>query len=117
VISHPAVKVQFDDFAASASKLMRRGPRGSRASIPADTLLSSHDDGIMVETSVLSSLVNSDRSWRSNLSVDAKKLVEVCKNFTKLGAAGQAIEVSVEKRQLCLKFRTTRISIPTLWIK
>lgn len=89
---------------------------GEPHALPKDTLLSAHGEGILVETSVVSSLVNSDRSWSVNASVDAKRLIEVCGALRRLGAAGQGIEVSVEQRQLWLKFRTTKISIPTLWV-
>jgi hypothetical protein len=71
----------------------------------------------VVETSVVSSLVNSDQPWTVNLSVGSKRLIEVCSGLKRLGASGQEMEVRVEKRMLWLKFRTTQISIPTLWVK
>jgi hypothetical protein len=119
MLSHATLQVRFDEFAAAASRLlkMKRAPRGSKGSIPSDTLLSAHGEGILVETSVVSSLVNSDRPWNVNVSVDAKRLIEVCEVFQKLGAAGHGIEVSIEMQKLCLKFRTTKISIPTLSVE
>jgi hypothetical protein len=112
------VRVPFDDFVFAVSQLarMKRVPRGSTGNIPTDTLLSAHENGIMVETSIVSSLVNADRPWALNLSVDAKKLTEVCETLRKLGAVGQTIHVAVDGGKLNLKFRTTTISIPTLWV-
>jgi hypothetical protein len=112
------VRVSFDDFVFAVSQLprMKRAPRGSTGNIPTDTLLSAHENGIMVETSIVSSLVHADRPWALNLSIDAKKLVEVCETFRKLGAVGQTIDVAVDGRKLNMKFRTTTVSIPTLWV-
>jgi hypothetical protein len=113
------VSIQFDAFVTAASQVpkMKRAPRGIQGSIPSDTLLSSDSEGIKVETSTVSSLVRADKEWRTNVSVDAKKLIEVCAALKKLGAGGQSIKVDIQGRQLCFVFRTTKISIPTLWVK
>jgi hypothetical protein len=117
--SQSQICVQFDEFVTAASALtkMKRGPRGSSASIPSDTLLTADKDGVMVETAVLSSLVVADKPWGFNVSVDAKKLVGVCDTLKKLGATGGKVEIDVADRNLWFTFRTTKISMPTLWVK
>jgi hypothetical protein len=109
-----AVSISFDDFVIAVSQIAKisRPPRGSV--IPTDTLLSSHQDGILVETPVVSSLVLADKPWQNNTAVDARKLVEVCKTLRTLGAAGKSIQVRVSDRHLHLKFLTTTISLPTI---
>ena len=112
-------EILFDDLTAAASQLpkMKRPPAGSKATIPTDTLLSPDRNGMMVETSVISTFVPANRPWRITASVDAKKLVELCKTIKKIGAVGQMIEISVQERDMWFKFRTTKFSIPTLWVK
>ena len=119
MISQTAIQVRFDELSDAASRLMKtkRAPIGSRGSVPSDTLLSPHGEGVLVETSVVASLVSSDQRWTVNVSVDAQKLTNVCATLKKLGAAGQGIELSVKERELWLRFKTTRISIPTIWVK
>ena len=84
-------EILFDDLAAAASQLpkMNRAPAGSKGSIPSDTLLSPDHEGLMVETSVISTFIPANKPWRITASVDAKKLVEVCKTIKKIGAAGE----------------------------
>ena len=117
--SSSQVRVGFDDFATAASQLpkMKRAPRGTSGSIPSDTLLSANADGMMVETAVVSTLVNANRAWMSNVSVDTKKLLELCAALKKLGASGEEIEISLDERHVWFTFRTTKLSIFTLWVK
>lgn len=99
-----AVTVSFDDFVLAVSQMAKPGrlPRGSK--VPKDTLLSPHEDGVLVETPVVGTLVIADKPWTLNAPVDAKKL----------GAAGQSIQLSVAERQIRIKFLTTTISMPTI---
>jgi hypothetical protein len=112
-------KILFDDLAAAASQLpkMKRAPAGSRGIIPSDTLLSPDREGLLVETSVISTFIPADEPWQITASVDARKLVAICKTIKEIGAAGEMIEISVEEREMWFKFRTTKFSIPTLWVK
>lgn len=117
--SQSQIRVQFDDFATAVSQLpkMKRAPRSVAGSIPSDTLLTADREGVLVETSALSSLVNSDKPWTFNASVNAKRLIEVCSGLKRIGAARQAIDVDIQDRYLWLSFGTTKVSLPTLWVK
>lgn len=96
---------------------MKRAPRGASANIPSDTLLTSDHDGVMIETAAMSSLVNADVAWTFDVSVDAKKLVGMCGTLKKLGAEGEEVEIDVIDHNLWFTFRTTRVSMPTIWVK
>ena len=117
--SQTQIRIQFDEFAKAASFLpkMKRAPPGARASIPSDTLLTADTAGVVVETFALSSLVVADKPWNYNVSVDSKKLVGICDTLKKLGATGEEIEIDVRERSLWLAFRSTKISLPTIWVK
>lgn len=119
MISRFQVAVGFDDFAEAASLVpkLRRAPRGAKGLIPTDTLLSADPEGIVVETAAVSSLVKADKAWMFNASVDSRRLLEVCKTLKSLGANGETIKVDIQERQLWLTFRTTKICIPTLWVR
>jgi hypothetical protein len=117
--SQTQIRVRFDEFATAASVLpqMKRAPRGASASIPSDTLLTADAAGVVVETFALSSLVNADKAWAFNVSVNAKKLVGICDTLKKLGAGGNEVDLDLKDRSLWFAFRTTKISMPTLWVK
>jgi hypothetical protein len=119
IIHQAPTEILFGDFAAAASRLpkMKRAPTGSKGTIPSDTLLSPDREGLVVQTSVVSTFIHTNKPWRITASVDAKKLVEICKTIRKIGAEGETIEISVEGREMWFKFRTTRFSIPTLWVE
>ncbi|MCE9524319.1 MAG: hypothetical protein K8S25_18010 [Alphaproteobacteria bacterium] len=110
-----ALRVRFDDFADAALRIirMRRAPAGARGSIPNTTLLLADKQGISVDTGALTSLVLSDRPWTRNVAVDARQLIAVCGKLKKLGAEGEEIEISLDGRNLLMKFRSTGISIPS----
>ena len=112
--------VSFDDFSKAASQLpaMKRPPGGKLGGfIPTDTLLSKDREGLMVETSVISTYVPASRPWIIQLSINSKLLVERCQTLKQIGATGKEIEIAVKEDQLILKFNTTTFSLPTLWIE
>lgn len=113
-LSHPPVEVSAAEFRDAVSQIPgTRRPRGSV--IPRDTILQPNPKGIYVETPVMSSLVAASGPWRVVVSVDAKRLAEVCASFKKIGAfarPGDRFNVSVDKGQLKLKFGTTAVSLP-----
>lgn len=115
-LSHPPVEVSAREFRDAASKLPgARRPRGSV--VPRDTRLMPGEGGIMVETPVMSSLVPASRTWRMVVSVDARRLLQVCESFKKIEALkspDDRFAISVENGQLKVKFRTTAVSIPLL---
>jgi hypothetical protein len=49
--------------------------------------------------------------------VNAKKLVGICDTLKKLGAGGNEVDIDLKDRSLWFAFRTTKISMPTLWVK
>jgi len=112
------VSVDFDDFLDASSYSPRnKGVAGARSDIPKDILLTADPDGILVETYSLSKLVIADKSWTINASVDATKLINICKTIKKLGASGDSISIDIVGRDLILKYKTTSLSIPTVWVK
>ncbi|MEI9416216.1 hypothetical protein [Mesorhizobium sp. Cs1321R2N1] len=118
-LAHPAVEVSALDFYQAVAKLpqMRRAPAGAKGSIPKDTLLLPADGGVMIETPIMGSLVHSSPSWRIQVSADARKLLDLCERYKKLGAykdSKSVFLVSVADGELRVKFKTTTIGIPTL---
>jgi hypothetical protein len=114
------IEVSFDDFAKAVAQLpsMKRPPGGKKGGvIPTDTLLSKDREGLMVETSVISTYVPASRPWIIQASINAKLLLERCKTLKQIGASGGIIEISIKDAQLVLKFKTTIFSLPTLWIE
>ena len=76
-----------------------------------------HGNGISVETTVVASVVPASAPWRVVVSVDAKRLIEVCDGFKKVGAfrtSDDQFELSVVSGQLKVKFHTTAVSLPIL---
>lgn len=119
VLAHPPVEVNANDFYDAVSKIpkMKRGPVGAKGKIPKDTVLNPHEGGIMVETPVMGSLVWASKPWRVVASVDARKLLDLCERYKKLGVFKEAkpmFLVSVADGELRVKFKTTTIGIPTL---
>lgn len=116
--SRTQIQIQFDEFESActhSSKGIR--VRGANAQIPSDTLLSADPEGILVETFALSTLVVANKGWIFSASVDAKKLIKLCGVMKKLGAKGQSVYADISGRDFVLTFGTTRLSLPTLWIK
>lgn len=115
-LSHPPVKVSAKAFRDAASQLPgARRPRGS--AIPKDTILQPDRNGVSVETPVMASVVHTTAPWRVTVSIDAKRLLEVCAGFRKIGAfrsVGDEFELSVVAGQLRVKFQTSAVSIPLL---
>ncbi len=63
------------------------------------------------------SLVNSSLPWRVQVSADARKLLDLCERYKKLGAYKEpksVFLVSVADGELRVKFKTTTIGIPIL---
>lgn len=118
-LAHPPVEVSALDFYQAVAKLpqMRRAPAGAKGSIPKDTILSPSAGGIMVETPIMGSLVNSSPAWRVQVSADARKLLDLCERYKRLGAYKEpksVFLVSVAGGELRVKFKTTTIGIPIL---
>jgi hypothetical protein len=118
-LAHPPVEVSALDFYQAVAKLpqMRRAPAGAKGSIPKDTILSPSTGGIMVETPIMGSLVNSSLPWRVQVSADARMLLDLCERYKKLGAYKEprsVFLVSVADGELRVKFKTTTIGIPIL---
>ena len=112
--------VAFDDFSKAVAQLpaMKRPPGGKLGGfIPSDTLLSKDREGLMVETSVMSTYVPASRPWIIQVSIHSKLLVERCQTLKQIGATGKEIEIAIKDGQLLLKFNTTTFSLPTLWIE
>ncbi|TIQ22741.1 MAG: hypothetical protein E5X51_05955 [Mesorhizobium sp.] len=108
-LAHSPVEVSALDFYQAVAKLpqMRRAPAGARGSIPKDTRLSTAPSGIMVETPIMGSLVNSSLTWRVQVSADARKLLDLCERYKKLGAYKEpksVFLVSVADGELRVKF-------------
>lgn len=114
------ISVKFDEFSKAASLLpaMKRPPGGKLGGfIPSDTLLSKDREGLLVETSVVSTYVPASRPWIIQVSINSKLLVERCQTLKQIGAGGNEIEIAIKEDQLILKFNTTIFSLPTLWIE
>lgn len=114
------IEVSFDEFFKAVGQLpsMKRPPGGKKAGfIPSDTLLSKDREGLMVETSVISTYVPASRPWVIQVSIDAKLLLERCQTLKQIGAVGGQIEIAIGEDQLMLKFKSTTFSLPTLWIE
>jgi hypothetical protein len=117
-LTHPPVVVNAIDFRDAVSKIpkMLRAPAGAKGVIPRDTLLSPNPDGIMVETPVMASLVLASAPWRVMVSVDARKLLDVCDRFKKIGALkskADEFRVAIADGELRIRWQTTTIGIPT----
>lgn len=113
------IEVSFNEFYMAAAQLpgMKRAPGGRKGGhIPTDTLLTKDREGLMVETSVISTYVPANKPWKIQVSVDAKLLVERCKTLKQIGAENELIEIGITENNLFLKFKTTTFSLPTLWI-
>jgi hypothetical protein len=118
-LAHPPVEVNANDFYDAVSRLpkMRRGPAGAKGNMPKDTMLTPHEGGIMVETPVMGSLVHASKPWRVVASVDARKLLDLCDRYKKLGAFKEPkpiFLISVADGELRVKFKTTTAGIPLL---
>ena len=116
LLSHPPVRVPAADFRDAAARLPgARQPRGSV--VPRDTILQPHGDGVSVETPVVASVVATSAPWRVMVAVDARRLLDVCNQFRKIGAlkhADDEFEISVVNGQFKIKFGTTAVSLPIL---
>ncbi len=85
--------------------------------MPRDTILAPDGEGLMVETPVVASLVQSSPPWHATVSVDAWRLIEVCDGFKRIGAYKAPTDtflLSVQDGELRVKYRTTTVSIPIL---
>lgn len=116
-LAHPPIIVSALEFRDAVAKIptMRRAPAGAKGSIPKDTILAPDAAGVMVETPVMSSVVAASAPWRLRISVDARRLVEVCVKFKEIGALkskDDVFDLSVEAGLLKIKFRTTALTIP-----
>lgn len=113
------IEVDLNELIKAVSQLpkMKRAPMGSKGVIPSDTLLSPDSDGLLVETSVISTFVQSSEPWGVKVSVDAKRLIEMCDRLKRIGASGKPIELSLQDRELWFRFEGTRFSLPTLWVE
>ena len=117
--SQSPIEVDFNEFYKAAAQLpgMKRAPGGKKGGhIPTDTLLTKDREGLMVETSVISTYVPANKPWKIQVSVDAKLLFERCKTLKLIGAENEMIEIGVKEKELLIKFKTTAFSLPTLWI-
>ena len=119
MLAQSPVEVGAAEFRIAVARLpkMKRAPAGARGAMPRDTILSPGDDGIMVETPVVASLVPSRPVWQVSVSVDAWRLLEVCDRFKTIGAYKSADDIfllSVLDGELRVKFRTTAVSLPIL---
>ena len=115
----PSIEVSFNEFYKAASQLpgMKRPPGGNRGGhIPTDTLLTKDREGLMVETSVVSTYVPASKPWKIQASINAKLLLERCKTLKGIGAENNLIQIGINENTLILKFKTTTFSLPTLWI-
>jgi len=113
------IEVNFNEFYNAVAQLpgMKRAPGGKKGGhIPTDTLLTKDREGLMVETSVISTYVPANKPWKIQVSVDAKLLLERCKTLKQIGAENELIEISLKENNLLLKFKTTTFSLPTLWV-
>ena len=71
----------------------------------------------MVETPVMGSLVFASAPWRVLVSVDARKLLDACDRYKKLGVYKEPkpmFLVSVADGELRVKYKTTTVGIPIL---
>ena len=115
-----SIEVSFDEFLTAVAQLpsMKRPPGGKKGGfIPTDTLLSKDREGLMVETSVISTYVPASSPRKIQVSINAKLLLDRCKTLKQIGAAGGVIEIAIKDDQLTLKFNTTTFALPTLWIE
>lgn len=116
------VEVLAKDFIFAVKQLpkMRNAPRGKiGASVPSDTLLSPGINGVSVETPALTTFVPGKGAWIVQASFDARKLKTLCENIEKLGANKEpdsTIQLFMEDRNLCAKYRTTTLKLTSLWI-
>ena len=113
------IEVSFDEFYKAVAQLpvMKRAPGGKKGGhIPTDTLLTKDREGLMVETSVISTYVPANKPWKIQVSVDAKLLLERCRTLEQIGAKKDVIEIGIKDKDLLLKFKTTTFSLPTLWV-
>ena len=113
------IEVNFNEFYKAVVQLpgMKRAPGGKKGGhIPTDTLLTKDREGLMVETSVISTYVPANKPWQIQVSVDAKLLLERCRTLEQIGAKNELIEIGIKDKDLLLKFKTTTFSLPTLWV-
>jgi len=113
------IEVNFNEFFKAVAQMpgMKRAPGGKKGGhIPTDTLLTKDREGLMVETSVISTYVPANKPWQIQVSVDAKLLLERCRTLEQIGAKNELIEIGINKKDLLLKFKTTTFSLPTLWV-
>ena len=113
------IEVNFNEFYKAVAQLpgMKRAPGGKKGGhIPTDTLLTKDREGLMVETSVISTYVPANKPWQIQVSVDAKLLLERCRTLEQIGAKNEIIEIGIKDKDLLLKFKTTTFSLPTLWV-
>jgi hypothetical protein len=111
--------VNFDEFKTAVEQIpkMKRSPAGAKGVIPTDTILTPDHAGVVVETPAIETFVHGSGPWKVSVSVDARKLIELCDRIKKIGATGNQIELSLKERDLWIRYNTTKFSLPTLWVK
>ena len=116
-LAHPMVEVSASDFLDAVFRLpSARMPRRG-AIVPRDTILRPDSQGVNVETPIMSTVVATSAPWRVVVSVDAKRLKEVCDSFKRIGAyksPADVLALAVSDGQLKVRFRTTAVSIPLI---
>jgi hypothetical protein len=119
MITQLPIFVNFDEFKTAVEQIpkMKRSPAGARGVIPTDTILTPDDAGVVVETPAIGTFVHGSAPWKVTVSVDARKLIELCERIKKIGATGNQIELSLKERDLWFRYNTTKFSLPTLWVK
>ena len=116
-LAHPPVEVVAAAFRDAVDKVpkMRRPPLGTKGFVPTDTVLSPHESGMMIETPVMGTLVPTSAPWLVVVSVDARRLVDLCKRLAKIGAFKErnaTLWISVGDGELRVKSGSSTAGIP-----
>jgi len=116
-LAHPPVEVVAAAFRDAVDKMpkMKRPPPGAKGFVPTDTILSPHPGGMMIETPVMGTLVPTSTPWLVLVSVDARRLADLCKRLAKIGAFKESdatLWISVGDGELRVKAGSSTAGIP-----
>ena len=113
------ITVDSAQFLEAVSKVpkMKRAPRGSKSSIPKDTIISGTRNGeLLVETPVASTVIHIGGAWSGEASLNALGLFEIVKALLspKKGVPNtEKLELWVSGERLFVR-GLTEVSLPLL---
>lgn len=114
-----STEVSLADFDAAVRRMpsTKRKPANVKASIPVDTILTPDDGGILVETPIMSSLVETRNPWPKAVSVNAWKLVALCDTHKKLRSGARPsgqLMIGYDADQFFMMCGNTKLSLPLI---